>query len=464
MEIYERKSTVPHTIEEVFAWMERPAAYFRYLSHWQGVETLEKVGTIRDGDYVTFRVRIGPFGIRHVMEHEDYRPPHEFGYRQVVGAQRSWRLRHMFRAAGESRCEIIDLAYCEPSRIVGLLGRERLRRQVEFIFDWTQERIRRDLARHARGPREPLRVLVTGASRLLGTTLAEFLAGGGHDVHRLVRQASGSMPEAEKSLSVWSGDISWNPATGTVDPTALEGFDAVIQLAGEDIGARRWTAGRRKRIWERHATATEFLCGVLARLDHPPAVLVSASPVAIHFHGEVPSDDSSLADQGFLAEVANAWSQATEAAREVGIRVVHVRLGEVLNPAAGLLKRLLPAFRFGAGGVAGNGKQPINWIGLEDAVAALYFLMYTDAARGLIDVVAPTPSTNREFARTLAEVLRRPAFLPVPGFVIRAMYGEMGDQLILGGKAAVPERLDDLGFHWDEPTLEGALRWELGRA
>ena len=173
-------------------------------------------------------------------------------------------------------------------------------------------------------------------------------------------------------------------------------------------------------------------------------------------------DESAPAGDGFLAEVTAAWEQAAEPARAAGIRVAHARLGPVLSPRAGMLKRLLPVFRAGAGGVVGSGRQPISWIGLDDAIGALHFLMSSDRAQGAFNVVAPRPATNREFTQALAAVLRRPAFAPVPALAIRALFGEMGDQLILKGQAVVPARLTELGFRWLELTLDGSLRWELG--
>lgn len=316
----------------------------------------------------------------------------------------------------------------------------------------TPERSRRDLARLSHGTDSPLRVLVTGASGLIGATLVPFLESGGHEVCRLVRRSAAAPAE-----------ISWDPAAGKIDASALEGFDAVVHLAGENIGAGRWTEARRGRIWQSRVQATELLCGALAGLSQPPSVLVAAS--AVGYYGDTADqvDESAPVGKGFLAELTDAWEHAAAPARDAGIRVAHARLGAVLSPQGGLLKRLLPLFRMGAGGVVGSGYQPMSWIGMDDAIGALYFLMCSEEALGPINVVAPKPTTNREFTRTLAAVLRRPAFARVPSFAISALYGEMGEQLILKGQAAVPARLDALGFRWEEPALEGALRWELGK-
>ena len=457
VETYERCTVLSHSLERVFAWHETAASFERFLPPSPPMALLERTGTIRDGDRATFRVGVGPLGFRGTVEYEGYRPLREFGNRHVGGPHRSLRHRHLFRSTGEASCELTERIHCEPRLILATLGRAWRRRTMERTLEFHQERVRRDLDRHATGPAEPRRVLVTGASGLIGGALTPFLESGGHDVVRLVRR-----PASERRSPESGREIAWDPASGHIDTAALEGFDVVIHLAGENIGAGRWTAARRRRIRSSRVASTELLCGALAALKRPPSVLVSAS--AVGYYGEVDGtvDESAPAGDGFLAEVTAAWEQAAEPARAAGIRVVHARLGPVLSPKAGMLKRLLPLFRAGAGGVVGSGRQPISWIGLDDAVGALYFLMGSDQAEGPINVVAPRPATNREFTRALAAVLRRPALAPVPALAIRALFGEMGDQLILKGQAVVPERLTGLGFRWLEPTLDSALRWELG--
>ena len=451
METYERSTALPHSLERVFAWHETAASFDRFLPPLPRMELLERTGTIRDGDRATLRVGVGPFGFRFTVEHEGYQPLKEFGDRHIGGPYRSLRHRHVFRSTGEASCELTDRIHCEPRLMSATLGRAWLQRTMERTLEFCQKRVRRDLDRHAAGPAEPLRVLVSGASGLIGGALTAFLESGGHAVVRLVRRPPAS-----------AGEIAWDPTAGQIDAGALEGFDAVIHLSGENIGAGRWTAARRRRIRESRVASTELLCGALSGLRRPPAVLVAASAVGYYGDVEGTVDESAPAGDGFLAEVTAAWEQAAEPARAAGIRVAHARLGPVLSPNAGMLKRLLPVFRAGAGGVVGSGRQPISWIGLDDAVGALHFLMSSDQAQGPINVVAPRAATNREFTHALAAVLRRPAFAPAPGIAIRALFGEMGDQLILQGQAVVPARLTELGFRWLEPTLDGALRWELG--
>ena len=451
VQTYERSTVLPHSLERVFAWHETAASFDRFLPPSPPMELLERTGTIRDGDRATFRVRVGAFGFRGTVEYEGYRPLEELGNRHVGGPHRSLRHRHLFRATGEGSCELTERIQCEPRLILATLGRAWLRRTMERTLEFHQERLRRDLDRHASGPAEPLRVLVTGASGLIGGALTAFLESGGHEVVRLVRRPPAAPAE-----------IPWDPAAGQLDAGTLEGFDAVIHLTGENVGAGRWNAARRLRIRESRVASTELLCGALAAVRRPPSVLVSAS--AVGYYGDIDGtvDESAPAGDGYLAGVTAAWEQAAEPARAAGIRVAHARLGAVLSPKAGILKRLLPVFRAGAGGVVGSGRQPISWIGLDDAVGALHFLVSNGQAQGAFNVVAPRAATNCEFTRALAAVLRRPAIAPVPAVAIRTLFGEMGDQLILKGQAVVPARLTELGFRWLEPTLDGALRWELG--
>ena len=407
METYERSTTLHHSVERVFAWHERLAAVDRSFPPHQRIETVERTGTIRDGDRVTFCARVGPFRMRWTVQHEGYRPPEEFGDRQVAGPYRVMMHRHFFRATGMAACEMTDRVQCEPGGLSALLGRRWLRGTVERSLQFYHERVRRDLDRHAAGPTETLRVLVTGSSGLIGVALTAFLESGGHEVVRLVRRPPESRDE-----------IAWDPAAGKIDADALEGFDAAIHLSGENVGGGRWTVARRQRIRESRVASTALLCGALGALRRPPAVLVSAS--AIGYYGDVDggADETAPAGAGFLAEVTAAWEQAAEPARAAGIRVAHARLGPVLSPRAGLLKRLVPVFRAGAGGVVGSGRQPMSWIGLDDAVGALQFLMNTGRAHGAFNLAAPEAATNHEFTHALAAVLRRPAFARVPGSAI----------------------------------------------
>jgi uncharacterized protein (TIGR01777 family) len=260
-----------------------------------------------------------------------------------------------------------------------------------------------------------------------------------------------------RSRPAGPGEISWDPGAGRIDAAALEGVDAVVHLAGESIG-RRWSAAVRSRILESRVRGTRLLADTLASLSRPPELLVSASAVGYYGdRGDEPLDESSPPGDDFLAGVAEAWENAANPAAEAGIRVVHPRFGVVLSPAGGALKRMLPAFRLGAGGRLGSGRQWMSWISIDDAVDALRFVIDTPALAGPIDFTAPEPVTNAEFTRVLGRLLRRPPFLAVPAAALRFLFGEMADRTLLASQRARPARLLGAGFSFRHPTLEDAL-------
>lgn len=299
----------------------------------------------------------------------------------------------------------------------------------------------------------PPRVLVSGATGLVGRSLCARLAASGADVARLTRR-----PAAP-------GDVGWDPEADRLDPADLEGRDAVVHLAGESL-ARRWTGSARRRIVDSRVRGTRLLAGALARCARPPAVLVSASAVGYYGdRGDEPLDESSPPGSGFLADVARAWEEATGAAAAAGLRVVHARIGLVLAPRGGALEPMRRTFALGLGGRFGSGRQWMSWIALEDLVEALRFALQRGACSGPVNLTAPRPVTNREFARTLGRVLARPAFLPAPAFALRLLLGrEFADRMLLGGQRVLPAALERHGFGFRHPDLEGALRATLGRA
>ena len=296
-----------------------------------------------------------------------------------------------------------------------------------------------------------MKILVTGASGLVGRALVPLLAGGGHEVVRLVRSAPGA------------GDIQWHPDAGVIQAGALEGFDGVVHLAGENIASGRWNAEKKRRIKESRVRGTRLLARALAALERPPQVLVSASAVGFFGdRGDEELTETSPAGSGFLSEVCREWEAVTEAAEGKGIRVVHARLGVVLSQEGGALAKMLAPFKLGAGGVVGNGRQYMSWITLDDTVAAITHLVATGSAAGPVNVVAPAPVTNREFTSTLGRVLRRPTVFPLPGFVARLMFGEMADELLLASTRVKPANLLDSGFTFCHRSLEEGLRHVLG--
>ncbi len=246
-------------------------------------------------------------------------------------------------------------------------------------------------------------------------------------------------------------------------PSALEGVDAVVHLAGENI-AERWTAAKKARIRDSRVKGTQLLCETLTRLSSPPKVLVSASAIGYYGdRGEETLTDDSPPGRGFLPEVCRAWEAATEPARQQGLRVVQLRLGVVLSVAGGALAKMLPPFRLGLGGVLGSGRQYMSWIALDDVVGTLQHAVVTDALQGPTNAVAPRAVTNQEFTKTLGKVLGRPTAMPLPAFAARLMFGEMADELLLASARVQPTKLLASGYQFRYPELAEALRHLLAR-
>jgi uncharacterized protein (TIGR01777 family) len=293
-----------------------------------------------------------------------------------------------------------------------------------------------------------MHILVTGASGLIGSALVSSLTAAGYSVTRLVRRPPQSGEKAAR----------WDPLTGFVDASSLEGVDGVVHLAGESID-ERWTAAKKVSIRDSRVKGTEVLCEALAQLASPPKILVSASAIGYYGdRGEEILREESAPGSGFLAEVCRAWEAATEPARQAGLRTVQLRFGVVLSPAGGALAKILPPFRLGLGGVLGSGRQYMSWIALDDAIGAIQQAIVTDNLQGPTNAVAPEAVTNQEFTHTLGKILRRPTVVPLPAFAARLMFGEMADALLLASARVQPAKLLAVGYRFRYPTLAEALR------
>jgi len=291
-------------------------------------------------------------------------------------------------------------------------------------------------------------VALSGATGLIGGALAQRLTGDGHEVVPLVRRPPRPSERA----------IAWDPARGAIDHTALEGCDAVVHLAGESVFGR-WSAAKQQRIRDSRVAGTRIVSEALARLAHPPQVLLAAS--AIGFYGDRGAEqltERSTPGDDFLARVARDWEAATASATAAGVRVVNLRFGVVLTPTGGALAKMLPAFRFGLGGPIGSGEQYLSWIALDDVLAAIAHALTTASLKGPVNITAPEPVTALEFARTLGRVLRRPALLRVPLFALRILFGAESAWLLQSGQRVLPSRLIASGFRFRFSAVEPALR------
>lgn len=292
-----------------------------------------------------------------------------------------------------------------------------------------------------------MRILIAGASGFIGMKLVSFLEKQGHVVDRLVRSGTKG--------------VVWAPELGEIDVARLEGFDAIINLAGENIASARWTEGKKQRIRNSRVLSTKTLAKAITELRNPPQVWINASAIGYYGNkGDQLVDESFAQGQGFLAEVCAEWEEATHPAKERGVRVVTMRLGVVLSIEGGVLRKMLLPFLLGVGGVLGSGKQWMSWIALSDLLAAIAFILKQEALRDAVNVVAPEPVTNYTFTKTLGRYLWRPTLLWMPRWFVKTAFGEMGDELFLTSGRALPKKLQMAGFTFRYPTLEQALKLE----
>jgi uncharacterized protein len=294
-------------------------------------------------------------------------------------------------------------------------------------------------------------ILVSGAKGLIGSALTPELEAKGHTVRRLTRT-----PRSE-------GDIRWDPVAGIIDGD-LSGTDAIVHLAGESIAEGRWTEEKKRRILESRQKGTRLLAEKVSALSEPPSVMVSVS--ATGYYGDRGNElltEESESGELFLSEVCRKWEAAADPAREAGVRVVHPRFGIVLSTEGGALGTTLPIFKLGGGGKVGSGRQYWSWVSFDDVIDAIFHVMETDDLNGPVNVVAPDPPTNAEYTKVLGKVLNRPTFFTVPAQAARLGLGEIADELLLASARVEPVRLQETGYSFRHPELEGALRSLLGR-
>lgn len=300
-----------------------------------------------------------------------------------------------------------------------------------------------------------MEIAVTGSSGLIGSLLLPALTEAGHRPIAVVRR------EPEPGAD----EIRWQPARGEIDGQALNGLDAVVNLAGAGIGDKRWNDAYKEVLVKSRTDSTTLLATTLAGLAKPPSTLLSGSAIGVYGdRGDEALTEQSAPGSGFLAELSLAWETATAPAIEAGIRTAHLRTGIVLTDEGGALAKMLPLFKFGIGGRFGNGRQFQSWISLQDEVGAIIHLLTSDA-EGPVNLTAPNPVTNRVFTKTLGDVLSRPTLLPVPAFGPKLLLGaEMAQALLFDSQRVLPAKLEKDGYVFEHSVIDAGLRAAIGRS
>ena len=447
---YVASSSLPVSVEEAFAYHDRPGALNRLIPPWESVEIERSDQSLAVGSRVVMKTKVFGVPFRWVAEHTEYDPPNLFTDTQISGPFAAWTHRHQFTSVGRYASLRDCIEYRIPLGACGrLLGSGKAVGTLEKMFAFRHRITHDDLTLQADHPLDPMQVAVSGSTGLVGGQLCSLLSLLGHTVRPIVRSPS----EDLATIAAWENEQ---------EAERLGDVDAVVHLAGQPVIGPRWNDKVKQQIRDSRVIKTRQLCESLARLTNRPQVLICASAIGIYGDrgDEILDEDSSLGDD-FLANVAKEWEEACRPAIEAGIRVVNTRIGVVLSPQGGAMQKMLLPAKF-AGAHLGSGNQWMSWIALDDVVGAIYHAISDEAVSGPVNLVAPEPVTAREFAKALAAAVGRPALIPAPAAMIRLALGEMADAVLLSSTRVIPGRLSEAGYRFRFTDLGDFLRYALG--
>ena len=459
---YVATQALPANPVSAFDYHERPGALNRLIPPWETVTIESSDRSLKPGSRVVLKTSVGGVPLRWVAEHTEYDPPNLFADRQISGPFETWNHQHRFetreRANSDHPSQLIDqIDYRLPLGALGdFFGSVKARRTIEAMFAYRHQVTHDDLRLMHDYPLNHLRVAVSGSNGLVGKAFCNLLNLFGHEVRSIVR---GDQEESNQEA----------PWSRNADQHTLSGLDAVVHLAGKSIADGRWNQTQKAEIRDSRVEKTRQLCELLATRKQPPKVLVCASATGIYgdrgdeiLDEQSPLGESTANGAGFLAQVGKEWEEACQPARDAGIRVVHARFGIILSPRGGALQKMLTPAKL-MGGSLGSGKQWWSWIGLDDALGALYHCIQCEQVHGAVNLVTPSPIQNRDFTRELGRVIGRPALFPAPKPILRLALGEMADALLLSSARVIPQKLLDSNYHFRFTDLGQLLRYSLGR-
>jgi len=451
---FAKQSLINAPTEDVFQWHARPGALERLSPPWDPIEVIEQRGGINKDASVLLKMKAGPFCYRWAAEHTDYEENRLFKDRQKRGPFAFWSHTHTFQPDQSGGCLMKDqIQYALPFDPISRPFVPVIQKKLERIFDYRHTTLAHDLTLHnARSKKEPLKIVISGASGLIGRAIIPFLTTGGHQVTRLVRK--------KKALP---NQLFWDPFAGKLKRSALKNADVIINFSGENIGQGRWTKAKKRKIIQSRIKTTTLLSETISNLEPPPKVFLNASAIGYYGNqGDLTQTEDNVCGADFISEVCNDWERAAAPAQKRGIRVVFLRIGVVLTPNGGALKKMMLPFKMGLGGKFGSGRQYISFIGIDDVIGTIYHIINNDSLEGPVNIVAPKPVTNLEFTKILGKVLKRPTLFTAPEIAIKSLFGEMGQEILLSGTRVEPQKLLSSGYTFRNPDLEGVLRHLLG--
>jgi uncharacterized protein (TIGR01777 family) len=449
---FTHKSELPFPVKVVFDWHTRPGAFERLNPPWRPVRILKRSKGIQSGAEVVIKLPVfGPLGIKWHLRHTQYQQNALFEDTQVTGPFKSWTHRHIFESGGVNQSVMLDqISYQLP--LVMKLGSGIMQKELTRLFKFRHAVLAADLKLHDRFKDKPrLKVLISGASGFIGSALVAFLESGGHSVTKLVRHPPRN-----------DNERSWDPELGVLDPEVFKGIDAVINLCGENIAAKRWSESRRAALISSRVKPASLLATTIAGLTDPPKVAIMASGAG--YYGDTGAklvDESYPAGDDFLAQLAVAWEAAADPIRSTPCRLIQLRTSTVLNGDGGALGKLLPIFKMGLGGRLGSGRQLMSWIAMQDLLGIIQHALFTESLSGAINVAAPKPCTNIEFTKALGETLRRPTICGAPSWGLKLALGGMAEALLLSNCGVIPKALIESGYEFVYPDIRTCLKSTL---
>jgi uncharacterized protein (TIGR01777 family) len=440
---FENDCTVPFDRQTVVDWYLRSGAFLRLAPSFDSIQAPGLAPGVSDGLIASFDLGVGPLQFEWRSIHQ-VESNGDFTDEMLKGPFAKWKHHHQFIAEGTSTRLHDELDWEGPfTSILSPFFKGEVNGSLRRNFNYRLRRLKHDLSRHARFQDQPrLKIGITGATGVIGTALSAFLSTGGHEVYHFVRRTSKHDRE-----------IHWNPKTGEIDAAKMQVLDGVVHLAGENVAGKRWSTEFKKEVLESRTLGTELIAKTMASFqDGRSRKLISASAIGIY-------------SGGFLGEVCEAWEKAVAPAlNQPNLKVTIARIGVVLTSNGGALKELTLPTLLGAGGKIASGTQPISWISQDDVVASIAELILNPNANAPVyDLVSPQSIQQQDLSGTLAHVLKRPHLFTIPAWVIKAVFGQMGEEVLLGGQSVKPEGLDALGFRFEFSSLEDVLRFELGR-
>jgi len=435
------ESFLPYSKEKIMTFLLQDASIERMIPTWLNAKLIGGGSSQKSGSKTILRIGKAPFHVDWVIQYEAVSDRGEFVHKLNIGPLRYCRHTRSVESV-EGGCVVKDkVEYKLPI----FISKRSMQKKIYRVFSFVHQRIKNDLLVFYRYDTKPLKVLLSGSSGLVGRALSSFLQSQGHDVWSLKRGDS----------DVKNKIIGWNPSKDEMDPQSIDGFDAVVHLAGENIGVKAWTQDQKDNIFKSRCRDTWLLSKTMSRCKNHPKVFVCAS--AIGFYGdcgqEIVNEDSPPG-KDFLADLCVKWEEAARVLSSKDVRCVQTRFGLILDPQGGVLSQILPVFRMCLGGRLGSGSQVYSWVALDDVIYAIYHCIKNENLSGPVNIVSTSPTCQKTFASMLAKALHKGCFMPIPSFFLKIVLGERADALILRSTNVEPLRLKQSGYEFIYEDLQ----------